>query len=44
MDDFSMCKHSRQEMILNKEKLLELGGTREDRLMKWKNKHNPQRS
>lgn len=44
MDDFSMCKHSREEMILNKEKLLELGGIREDRLMKWKNKHNPQRS
>ncbi|HQC42182.1 MAG TPA: NADH-quinone oxidoreductase subunit I [Verrucomicrobiota bacterium] len=44
MDEYLMCKHSRQEMILNKDKLLELGGIREDHLMKWKNKHNPQRS
>lgn len=44
MDKYSMNAHSRGEMILNKEKLLELGGIREDHIMKWKNKHNPQKS
>ena len=41
MNRYSMTTHSRKEMILNKEKLLELGGIREDSVMKWENKHKP---
>ncbi len=39
MNRYSWVKHSREEMILNKEQLLELGGVRDDHVMKWKNKH-----
>ncbi|MEI7729483.1 MAG: NADH-quinone oxidoreductase subunit I [Verrucomicrobiota bacterium] len=36
--DYSLNGRSRQEMIYNKEKLLELGGVHQDQIMKWKNK------
>jgi len=37
-DVFSMSGHSREEMIHNKDKLYELGGTLPDRHRKWDNK------
>ena len=36
--DYSLNGESRQEMIYNKQKLLELGGTHQDKIWKWKNK------
>jgi len=38
MQDYALTGTSRQEMIYNKEKLLALGGTHQDRIMKWKHK------
>ena len=38
MKDYSLTGESRQEMIYNKEKLLALGGTHQDKIWKWKNK------
>ncbi len=38
MQDYSLIGASRQEMIFNKEKLLALGGTHQDRIQKWKHK------
>lgn len=37
-EDYSLSGLSRNEMIFPKEKLLELGGTHQDAIMKWKNK------
>ena len=37
-NDYSLTSKSRQELIYNKEKLLELGGIHDDRTMKWKQK------
>lgn len=36
--DYSLIGTNRQEMIFNKEKLLSLGGTHQDRIQKWKQK------
>jgi NADH-quinone oxidoreductase subunit I len=38
MQDYSLIGTNRQEMIFNKEKLLSLGGTHQDRIQKWKHK------
>jgi len=38
MKDYSLTGSSRKEMIYNKEKLLELGGTLPDQTQKWKRK------
>ena len=38
MKDYSLVGLTRKEMIYNKEKLLDLGGTLQDRIQKWKNK------
>jgi NADH-quinone oxidoreductase subunit I len=38
MQDYSLVGKSRQEMIYNKEKLLALGGTHQDKIQKWKKK------
>lgn len=38
MDDYSLHGTSRKEMIYNKEKLLALGGTHNDRIKKWDKK------
>ena len=38
MQDYSLTGTNRREMIYNKEKLLELGGVHNDRIMKWKRK------
>jgi NADH-quinone oxidoreductase subunit I len=38
MKDYSLSGLSREEMIYNKEKLLELGGVRPDSIQKWKHK------
>ena len=37
-NDFSINGYSRQELVFNKEKLLELGGVREDMHHKWEKK------
>jgi NADH-quinone oxidoreductase subunit I len=36
--DFAMAGYSREEMVLGKEKLLEMGGVHDDRIRKWKTK------
>lgn len=36
--DFSVTGYDRKEMVFHKEKLLELGGTHNDEVWKWKNK------
>jgi len=36
MKDYSLSGRSRQEMIYNKERLLELGGVHNDQIQKWK--------
>ena len=36
--DYSLSGQSREEMIYNKKKLLELGGVHQDKIWKWKNK------
>ena len=36
--DFSAVGYTREEMIFNKEKLLELGGYHEDKIRKWQEK------
>lgn len=36
--DYSLTGYSRNEMIYNKEKLLQLGGVHHDTTMKWQNK------
>ena len=36
--DYSLTGFSRNEMIYNKEKLLQLGGVHQDKIWKWKNK------
>lgn len=36
--DYSLTGESRDEMIYNKEKLLEMGGIHQDKIWKWKNK------
>lgn len=38
MQDYSLVGKSRAEMIYNKEKLLALGGTHQDKIQKWKKK------
>ena len=38
MQDYSLTGKTREEMIYNKEKLLELGGTHIDQIRKWKTK------
>ena len=38
LSDYSLTGSSRDEMIYNKEKLLALGGTHIDRILKWKKK------
>jgi NADH-quinone oxidoreductase subunit I len=38
MQDYSLTGSTRQEMIYGKEKLLELGGVHQDKIMKWQNK------
>jgi NADH-quinone oxidoreductase subunit I len=37
-DDYSLTGFTRQELVYNKEKLLELGGTHNDQIGKWKRK------
>ena len=37
-DDYSLTGLTRQELVYNKEKLLELGGVHDDRIRKWKRK------
>ena len=36
--DYAMAGYSREQMTLNKEKLLEMGGIHADRICKWKKK------
>ena len=36
--DYALTGQSRDEMIYDKQKLLELGGTHEDRIKKWAKK------
>ena len=36
--DFAVTGYTREEFVLKKEKLLELGGTHDDKIWKWKNK------
>jgi NADH-quinone oxidoreductase subunit I len=38
MKDYSLTGTTREELIYNKEKLLELGGTQHDTIRKWKTK------
>ena len=38
MKDYSLTGTSRDELIYNKEKLLELGGVHQDKIRKWKTK------
>ena len=38
MNDYSLTGLTRQEMVYNKEKLLELGGVHDDKIRKWKRK------
>lgn len=38
MNDYSLTGLTREEMIYDKEKLLELGGIHQDKIHKWKNK------
>src|SRR2546423_6601815 len=38
MKDYSLVSTSRDELIYNKEKLLELGGVHEDKIAKWQQK------
>ncbi len=38
LKDYSLTGESREEMLYNKEKLLELGGVRPDGIQKWKHK------
>jgi NADH-quinone oxidoreductase subunit I len=38
MKDYSLTAYTRQEMIYGKEKLLELGGTHQDKIKKWEKK------
>jgi NADH-quinone oxidoreductase subunit I len=38
MNDYSLTGLTRQEMVYNKEKLLQLGGTHQDKIRKWKRK------
>jgi NADH-quinone oxidoreductase subunit I len=38
MQDFSLTGLTRKEMIYDKEKLLQLGGTHNDKIQKWKHK------
>ena len=38
MNDYSLTGLTRQEMVYDKEKLLELGGTHQDKIRKWKRK------
>lgn len=38
MKDYSLVGLARKEMVYNKEKLLALGGTHHDTIMKWKHK------
>jgi NADH-quinone oxidoreductase subunit I len=38
MKDYSLTGLTRQEMVYNKEKLLELGGIHDDKIRKWKRK------
>jgi NADH-quinone oxidoreductase subunit I len=38
MDDYSLTGLTRQEMVYDKEKLLALGGTHQDKIGKWKRK------
>jgi len=38
MNDYSLTGLTRQEMVYNKEKLLQLGGTHQDQIRKWKRK------
>ncbi len=38
MKDYSLTALSRQELIYNKEKLLQLGGVHNDQIRKWKHK------
>jgi hypothetical protein len=38
MNDYSLTGLSRREMVYDKAKLLELGGTHQDRIWKWKHK------
>ena len=38
MNDYSLTSFSRQELVYNKEKLLELGGVHQDQIRKWKRK------
>lgn len=40
--DFAIAGYSREEMIFNKAKLLELGGVHDDQVFKWKNKSGGQ--
>ena len=37
-NDYSLTGLTRQEMVYNKEKLLELGGVHDDKIRKWKRK------
>ncbi len=39
--DFALAGYSREQMLFDKEKLLELGGVHEDSIWKWKNKGTP---
>jgi len=43
MKDYSLTGLTRGEMIYNKEKLLELGGTHDDQIRKWKRKQDEAR-
>jgi hypothetical protein len=38
MKDYSLTGFTREEMIYNKEKLLELGGVHNDQIQKWETK------
>ena len=38
MNDYSLTGLTRQEMVYNKQKLLELGGVHDDKIRKWKRK------
>jgi NADH-quinone oxidoreductase subunit I len=38
MNDYSLTGLTRQEMVYNKEKLLDLGGVHDDQIRKWKRK------
>jgi len=40
-DIYSMSGYSRDEMFLNKERLLELGGVQQDNILKWEKKLEP---